>query len=42
MIIRKPPMGWNAWNTYDPDINETLMMDPQNRCPRLAFHRGHE
>ena len=27
MIIRKPPMGWNTWNTFGPDISETLIMD---------------
>ena len=27
MIIRKPPMGWNTWNTFGPDISETLIME---------------
>ncbi len=27
MIIRKPPMGWNTWNTFGPDINEQLIME---------------
>ncbi len=27
MIIQKPPMGWNTWNTFGPDINETLIME---------------
>ena len=25
MIIRKPPMGWNTWNTFGPNINEQLI-----------------
>ena len=27
MIIRKPPMGWNTWNTFGPDISEQLIME---------------
>lgn len=27
MRIRKPPMGWNTWNTFGPDINEQLIME---------------
>ena len=25
MIAVKPPMGWNSWNTFGKDINETLI-----------------
>lgn len=27
MIIRKPPMGWNTWNTFGPNISEQLIME---------------
>lgn len=27
MIINTPPMGWNSWNTFGPDINEKVVME---------------
>ena len=27
MIITKPPMGWNSWNTFGEDINEKVVME---------------
>ena len=27
MIINKPPLGWNTWNTFGKDINEQLIME---------------
>ena len=27
MIIRKPPMGWNTWNTFGPNINVQLIVE---------------
>lgn len=26
MIVTKPPMGWNSWNTFTKDIDEKLIM----------------
>lgn len=26
MVINKPPMGWNTWNTFGTDINEELVL----------------
>lgn len=26
MFVSKPPMGWNSWNTFGPDINEEVVM----------------
>lgn len=26
MFVQKPPMGWNSWNTFGPDINEEVVM----------------
>ena len=27
MILNKPPMGWNSWNTFAEDISEQLIFD---------------
>ena len=27
MIIKRPPMGWNSWNTFGEDINEKVVME---------------
>ena len=27
MIVSKPPMGWNSWNTFGFDISESLIME---------------
>lgn len=27
MVVRKPPMGYNTWNTFGDDINEKLVME---------------
>ena len=26
-MTRTPPMGWNTWNTFGPDINEQLILE---------------
>ena len=25
MLAKKPPMGWNSWNTFGANINEELI-----------------
>ena len=25
MIVKTPPMGWNSWNTFGPNINDELI-----------------
>ena len=25
MLAKKPPMGWNSWNTFTKDINEEMI-----------------
>ena len=25
MLAQRPPMGWNSWNTFGPNINEDLI-----------------
>lgn len=27
MLAKKPPMGWNSWNTFGPDINEETVKE---------------
>lgn len=27
MVLNTPPMGWNTWNTFGPNINEQLIME---------------
>ena len=27
MIRKTPPMGWNTWNTFGPNINEKIIME---------------
>ena len=31
MIVRKPPMGWNSWNTFAENINEKLIFETADR-----------
>ena len=31
MQIKKPPMGWNTWNTFGKNINEKLIMESTHR-----------
>ena len=27
MVVNNPPMGWNSWNTFGPNINEQLILE---------------
>lgn len=27
MLAQKPPLGWNSWNTFGPDINEQVIIE---------------
>lgn len=27
MVVKTPPMGWNSWNTFGPNINEALIRE---------------
>ncbi len=27
MLVKKPPMGWNTWNTYGPNIDEKMIKE---------------
>ena len=41
MIIDRPPMGWNSWNTFGPDINEKVVMETADYIESRAA-RGSE
>ena len=27
MLAKTPPMGWNSWNTFGPNISEQLILE---------------
>ncbi|MBQ4602475.1 MAG: glycoside hydrolase family 27 protein, partial [Clostridia bacterium] len=27
MIVNRPPMGWNSWNTFGENINENMIKE---------------
>ena len=27
MLAKRPPMGWNSWNTFGENINESLIKE---------------
>ena len=27
MVVNKPPMGWNSWNTFGTNINEQIIFE---------------
>ena len=27
MLITRPPMGWNSWNTFTKDIDEKMILE---------------
>lgn len=31
MVVTRPPMGWNTWNTFGPDINEKLILESADK-----------
>lgn len=31
MIVNRPPMGWNTWNTFEANINEQLIMESADK-----------
>ncbi len=37
MTIKKPPMGWNTWNTFGPDINEKLFLETADLIASLGL-----
>ncbi|MBP5255562.1 MAG: glycoside hydrolase family 27 protein [Clostridia bacterium] len=40
MIISRPPMGWNSWNTFGPDINEKVVKESADKMVSLGLRRA--
>jgi alpha-galactosidase len=40
MLSRTPPMGWNSWNTFGPDINEKIVKDTADAMVELGYLRA--
>lgn len=36
-IAQKPPMGWNSWNTFGPNINEQLILETADAMANLGY-----
>ena len=36
---KTPPMGWNGWNTYRCDVNETIVRDTVSKIMELGFDK---
>lgn len=37
MVASTPPMGWNTWNTFGPDINEQLIIESADTMAELKL-----
>lgn len=37
MIKNTPPMGWNSWNTFGPDINEKLIFETADKMVKTGL-----
>ncbi len=37
MLVTKPPMGWNSWNTFGRDISEDLILQTADAMVRFGF-----
>ena len=37
MIVKKPPMGWNTWNTFANKINEALVKESADALVELGY-----
>ena len=43
MIKITPPMGWNSWNTFGPDINEQLILETADKMVETGIlNAGYE
>ena len=38
MIVKKPPMGWNTWNTFGPEVNEQIVKESTDAFVELGLH----
>ncbi len=39
MLAMTPPMGWNSWNTFGPDVHEKLIMETADAMIGLGLDR---
>lgn len=37
MLAQTPPMGWNSWNTFGPNISETLILEMADAMVEMGF-----
>ena len=37
MIVTRPPLGWNTWNTFGANISEELIMQSADAMVREDF-----
>lgn len=37
MIVKRPPMGWNTWNTFGPDVNEQIVRESTDAFAELGL-----
>lgn len=37
MIVNKPPMGWNTWNTFGPNVNEQIVRESTDVFDKLRL-----
>ena len=40
MLAKKPPMGWNSWNTFGNDISEQLIMETADAMVDLGYQKA--
>ncbi len=40
MMTYTPPMGWNSWNTFGTDINETIVMETADAIVKLGLDKA--
>ena len=37
MIVTRPPMGWNTWNTFEANITEQLVLESADKMVELGL-----
>lgn len=40
MLVHKPPMGWNTWNTFGDEIHEKLIMETADALVELGYREA--
>lgn len=40
MLAKKPPMGWNSWNTFGPNISEQLILETADAMVDLGYREA--